>query len=342
MNNLQKQVIYFSILLYTACLGFILYCIFVIKQYNIIKLSIIFSIIVILILNGFMFYINRYMCSILEKLTDLINGIMDGNEEEIFSALNDDLLSKLQNQTVKLTSILKSQNKALQEEKNKIQSLVTDMVHQLKNPFSNLKLYCELIKDKNISVEERKEFVSIINNQLEKFEFLMESMIKISRLESDIITLKLNQNSLDDICLASIKQVYEKAKNKNIEIEFISKEDISIFIDKKWTCEAIVNIIDNAVKYTNSNGKIIIKTNCFEMFAMIEIKDNGIGIEKEEINNIFKRFYRGNNVSTDEGAGIGLYLSRKIISKQNGFIKVKSERNKGSSVSVLLPLVTKM
>lgn len=282
------------------------------------------------------------MCSILEKLTDLINGIMDGNEEEIFSALNDDLLSKLQNQTVKLTSILKSQNKALQEEKNKIQSLVTDMVHQLKNPFSNLKLYCELIKDSNISVEERKEFVSVINNQLEKFEFLMESMIKISRLESDIITLKLNQNSLDDICLTSIKQVYEKAKNKNIEIEFSSKEDIIIFIDKKWTCEAIVNIIDNAVKYTNSNGKIIIKTNCFEMFAMIEIKDNGIGIEKEEINNIFKRFYRGNNVSTDEGVGIGLYLSRKIISKQNGFIKVKSEKNKGSSVSVLLPLVTKM
>ncbi|GAA0077358.1 HAMP domain-containing sensor histidine kinase [Clostridium sp. CTA-5] len=338
MSKLQNVIIKFSILLYVCCLVFVLYSAFVIKQYNIVKLSIIFSVLIILIFNGLIFYMNKYMCSILEKLTELINRIIDGNEEEIFSVLNDDLLSKLQSQTIKLTGILKSQNNRLEKEKDEIQSLISDISHQLKTPFANLKLYCELLKNNDISSEDRKEFISVINNQVQKLNFLMESMIKMSRLESDIINLKPKQVSLDEICLTAIKQVYEKAKLRNIEIELISKEDIAVFVDGKWTSEAIFNIIDNAVKYTDYNGKIIISTNCFEMFAMIEIKDNGIGIKKKEINNIFKRFYRGENVSNEEGVGIGLYLSREIILKQDGFIKVKSEKDKGSTFSLMMPL----
>lgn len=339
MSKLQKQIIYFSIVLYLVCLWFILYCTYIVKDGSIIKLSVIFSGIVILIFNGLILYMNKYISSILEKLTDLINTIIDGNEEEVFSVLNDDLLSKLQNQTTKLTGILKSQNSRLKNEKDEIQSLISDISHQLKTPFANLKMYCDFFKSNDMSSEEREEFVAIINNQLEKLEFLMESMIKMSRLESGIIALKIKENSLDEICLSAIKQVYEKAKSKNIEIEFNLKEDINLLVDLKWTTEAIFNIIENGVKYTESNGKIIINTKCFEMFAMIEIKDNGIGIKEDEINNIFKRFYRGKNAEDEDGVGIGLYLSRKIVSMQNGFIKVKSKKNNGSIFYVMLPLV---
>lgn len=199
-------------------------------------------------------------------------------------------------------------------------------------------MYCEFLKSKDISNQEREEFVSIINNQLEKLDFLIESMIKMSRLESGIIALKIKQCSLDDICLGAIKQTYEKAKSKNIEIEFDSRDDINIFIDEKWTTEAVFNIIDNGIKYTNSNGKIVITTKRFEMFVMIEIKDNGRGINETEINNIFKRFYRGKNSGNEDGVEIGLYLSREIVSMQKGFVKVKSEENKGSSFSIMFPL----
>lgn len=339
MSKLQKHIIYLSILLYLICLGFILFCTYVIKEDNITKLIIAFSIIVIVIFNVLIFSMNKYISSVLEKLTELINTIIDGNEEEVFSVLSDDLLSKLQNQTTKLTGILKSQNNRLRKEKGEIQSLISDISHQLKTPFANLKMYCEFLKSNDISSEEREEFISIICNQLEKLDFLMESMIKMSRLESGIILLKPKQSKLDEICLEAIKQAYEKAKSKNIEIEFNSKEDITLFIDEKWIIEAIFNIIDNGIKYTNSNGKIVITTKRFEMFVMVEIKDNGIGIKEREINNIFKRFYRGKNAENEDGVGIGLYLSREIISKQNGFIKVKSEEYKGSSFSVMLPLV---
>ncbi|MFT8350777.1 sensor histidine kinase [Clostridium saccharoperbutylacetonicum] len=340
MNKLEKQIIYFSILLYAVCLAFILYCTYGIQDYNVSKLSIGFSIIVIGIFNGLIFLTNKYISSVLERLTELINTIIDGNEDEVFSVLNDNLLSKLQNQTTKLTGILKSQNNRLRKEKGDIQSLISDMSHQLKTPFANLKMYCEFLKSNDISNNEREEFVSIINNQLEKLEFLMESMIKMSRLESGIIALKPKQCSFDDICLGAIKQAYEKAKSKNIEIEFNSMKDITFLIDENWTTEAVFNIIDNGIKYTDPNGKIIITTKRFEMFAMIEIKDNGIGIEEAEINNIFKRFYRGKNAEKEEGVGIGLYLSRKIVSMQKGFIKVKSEENNGSSFSVMFPLIT--
>ncbi len=339
MSKLQKQIMYFSILLYMFCLGFILAGSYIVKEYGIITISVIFSAIVILIFNGLIFCTNKYISSVLEKLTELINTIIDGNEEEIFSVLNDDLLSKLQNQTTKLTGILKSQNNRLRQEKGEIQSLISDISHQLKTPFANLKMYCEFLKSNDMTSEEREEFISIINNQIEKLGFLMESMIKMSRLECGIISLKPKQSSLDEICLEAIKQTYEKAKSKNIKIEFNSKEDITLIVDPKWTTEAVFNIIDNGVKYTNSYGKIVITTKCFEMFAMIEIKDNGIGIKEDEINNIFKRFYRGKNAEDENGIGIGLYLSREIVSMQTGFIKVKSEKNNGSIFSVMLPLV---
>ena len=139
-------------------------------------------------------------------------------------------------------------------------------------------------------------------------------------------------------CINKAKeQVKVLAENKNIEIRIMG-EDCILEYDKKWTLEAICNLLENAIKYTNRNGKIIINLEKLETFLKIDIIDNGIGIDEENINNIFKRFFRERKVKDIEGVGIGLYLSKKIIETQNGYIKVKSKVNEGSTFSIFLPL----
>lgn len=282
--------------------------------------------------------VKKHIQYILSQLSKLIYSIIDMNDEEVFSVLNDDMLGKLQSQVIKLTNILKAQNARIKKERDEIKLLISDISHQLKTPLSNLKLYYELLQDNSISKEEYTEFSKNMQSQIEKLSFLMESMIKMSRLEGGVIKLIPRQTSLNDICLTAIKQVYQKSKAKDIEIKFNAVQDVVLNIDKSWTVEGIFNIIDNAVKYTNFGGSIAIEIILYEMFVRIDITDNGIGINEKEINNIFKRFYRGEGSKDEEGIGLGLYLTRQIISKQNGYIKVKSKVGQGSAFSVFLPL----
>lgn len=284
------------------------------------------------------YVLRKHIEYVLNQLSKVISSITDMNDEEVFSVLNDDMLGKLQSQVIKLTNILKAQNTRIKKERDEIKLLISDISHQLKTPLSNLKLYYELLQDNSISQEEYAEFSTNMQSQIEKLSFLMESMIKMSRLEGGVIKLIPRQASLSDICLTAIKQAYQESKIKDIEIKFNAIEDVILNIDKNWTVEAIFNIIDNAVKYADFGGTITIEIIQYEMFVRIDIADNGMGIDEKEINNIFKRFYRGEGSKDEEGIGLGLYLTRQIISKQNGYIKVKSKVSQGSIFSLFLPL----
>ncbi|AVQ47088.1 sensor histidine kinase [Clostridium botulinum] len=331
-----KIALYFFVIVF-CCILFDLYAWFKYKNINFMMLITIFSILMIMLSIMFIYVLKKYMEHILIQLSEVIESITDMNDKEVFSVLDDDMLSKLQSQVIKLTNILKAQNRRIKYERDEIKSLISDISHQLKTPLSNLKLYYEILQDTSISKEEYGEFNFNMKSQIEKLSFLLESMIKMSRLESGIIKLTPNKASINNVCLIAIKQVYKKAKDKNIEIKFNVAEDIVLNIDKNWTTEAIFNIIDNAVKYTNNNGTIVVDSIKYEMFVRIDIKDNGIGIDEKEINSIFKRFYRGQGSENEEGIGIGLYLSRQIIEKQNGYIKVKSKLQKGSIFSIFIP-----
>ncbi|NFU39752.1 HAMP domain-containing histidine kinase [Clostridium sporogenes] len=331
-----KIALYFFVIVF-CCIFFDLYTWFKYKNINFMILIIIFSILMIVLSVIFIYVLKKYMEHILVQLSEFIESITDMNENEVFSVLNDDMLSKLQSQVIKLTNILKAQNRRIKHERDEIKSLISDISHQLKTPLSNLKLYYEILQDTSIPKEEYNEFNFNMKSQIEKLSFLLESMIKMSRLESGIIKLTPNKVSIRDVCLIAIKQVYKKAKDKNIEIKFNIGEDIVLNVDKNWTTEAMFNIIDNAVKYTNNNGTIVVDSTKHEMFVRIDIKDNGIGIDEKEINSIFKRFYRGKGSENEEGVGIGLYLSRQIIEKQNGYIKVKSKLQDGTIFSIFIP-----
>ncbi len=333
----SKITMYFTAIA-VCCILFDCYIWFTYKEVALVKAITIFCIIIAGLSVTFIYAVKKYMQHILNQLSQVISSISDMKGNEVFSVLNDDMLSKLQSQVIKLTNILKAQNTKIKSERDEIKSLISDISHQLKTPLANLKLYYELLQDTSISKEEYAEFSGNMQSQIEKLTFLLESMIKMSRLESGVITLIPNEISLNDVCLTAIKQIYQKAKSKNIEIKFNAKEDIILNIDKNWTVEAVFNIIDNAVKYTGNGGKIVIETIQYEMFARVDITDNGIGIDEKEINNIFKRFYRGDYTQNEDGIGIGLYLARQIITKQNGYIKVKSKVSQGSVFSLFIPL----
>ena len=270
-------------------------------------------------------------------VSDMLEDIMNNSYSQPFSENQDHLLSKIQSQVLKLrTSYLLHTQKAY-DKQQEIQSLISDISHQLKTPLTNVKIYGDFLKNEELSKEEREQFSQNLFHQLEKLSFLTESLIKMSRLESGVIQLHPSYNSLNETVMKSVYQVYQKAMHKNIVIELNQNESISLNHDPNWISEGIFNILDNAIKYTPSGGNIKLNIVSYEMFARVDIKDNGIGISQEELNKIFQRFYRGKTADQSDGVGLGLYLARKIITMHGGYIKVKSDFS-GSTFSIFLPL----
>lgn len=278
---------------------------------------------------------NRYTDDLLEQLTLLIEELIGQQELILFSENEDTLLSRLQHQLLKLRKLLLSQNRLLEEEKDQIKTLISDISHQIKTPVAEAKTFAELMDDEDLSAAEREEYNRILQLSLDKLVFLTNSLIKMSRLESGIIRLKPRKTSLNDIVLHAIGSVYAKAMEKDTTISFQCDEVFEAVLDFNWTAEAIANVLDNAVKYTPAGGRVDITITEYPVYLRLDITDNGPGISEEEQAKIFGRFYRGSNSSGVEGVGIGLYLTRDIVNKQSGYIKVISEGT-GSTFSVFL------
>ena len=278
---------------------------------------------------------NRYNDDLLEQITLLIEALVEQQERQIFSEAEDTLTARLQHQLLKLRNILTAQNQMLAKEKEQIKTLISDISHQIKTPIAAANTFAELLSDGELSAEERTEYITTLQMSLGKLTFLTNSLIKMSRLESDIISLKPEKNSLNEIVLQAVKTVYAKAKEKGILITFECDQAFEAVLDFNWTAEAISNVIDNAVKYTPQGGFVRLQITEYPSFLRLDISDNGVGIPEEEQAKIFGRFYRGKQSVGTDGVGIGLYLTREIINKQNGYMKVSSDEN-GSTFSMFL------
>lgn len=249
---------------------------------------------------------------------------------------------------LKLGDKLMLKSQLLAEERDNTKSLVTDISHQLKTPVSALKNCLSLSMEADSS-EERDALLERCSLQLTKLESLMEALINISRLETSMITLHKEKTALGDILLDAVNTVYVKALQKNISVEVLSDSEeqeealtnsLILSLDRKWTVEALANILDNAIKYSPTESTITVRLNKLFSYVRIEIEDAGIGIPKNEYNKIFQRFYRGPHslVQQSEGSGVGLYLSRRIIEEEGGSITVKPAVRQGSVFVVQLPL----
>ena len=298
-----------------------------------------FVICALAILCGFLFLLdflyNRYHDDLLEQITLLIESLTKQQERIVFPENEDTLTARLQHQLLKLRNILTAQNQMLAQEKEQIKTLISDISHQIKTPVAAANTFAQLLDDKELSDEERGEYIAALQTSLEKLPFLTNSLIKMSRLESGIISLKPEKNSLNDIVLQAVKTVYAKAKEKNISITFDCAQNFEAVLDFNWTAEAVTNVLDNAVKYTPDGGIVGLAITEYPSYLRLDISDNGIGIPEEEQAKIFGRFYRGKQSADVDGVGIGLSLTRDIINKQHGYIKVMSDKN-GSTFSVFL------
>lgn len=225
-----------------------------------------------------------------------------------------------------------TKNTRITEERESTKALVTDISHQLKTPMAALKTCFYIYLDAS-DADEKMEFLKRSETQLEKLEQLIASLMNISRLETAMISLTKEPILLSDLLVDAVNGVYEKARRKNIEISLQETENIALQLDKHWTTEAVINVLDNAVKYSPQNSHITISIEKQHFYTLVKITDEGIGISQSEYNKIFQRFYRSNHsyVKKTEGSGVGLYLTRMILERQGGLIRVESVPEKGST-----------
>lgn len=256
--------------------------------------------------------------------------------------------SKFQNAELKIFEMddrlhqLDEDNLVLREkmkrEEAETKALVTDISHQLKTPLASLKMCYEIADTGSFTKEEQQSFLLQGFHEVEKLENLTKSLIQLSRLEANMIQIEKRKESLKKTLLGAVNGVYMKAYDKNISISVNEFDDEQVIQDSRWTQEALLNVLDNAVKYSERGTAVEIRVMTMVSYFLIEIEDQGIGITREEMNQIFKRFYRGSSsaVQETEGSGVGLYLARKILEDQGGSIRVKKGR-KGCIFQITFP-----
>lgn len=275
-----------------------------------------------------------------KKVEEMLDAALQGNFRE--SDYDESELSRVETKWKRFLSTSALSKEQLEREKENVKSLVSDISHQTKTPVANIRLYTELLKERLCGEEntpERQQEIRMaeeISRQAEKLEFLIQSLTKMSRLESNILAVQPEEQGLQKLLEESIGDVTPKAEKKQIQIINNCVDNITAFYDFKWTKEAVCNVLDNAVKYSPRGGKVILSVTEYELYAAVSVRDEGIGIPEEDTARIFGRFYRAESVQQEDGVGIGLYLTREILRKQNGYIKVKSAPGKGSEFFLYL------
>jgi signal transduction histidine kinase len=249
---------------------------------------------------------------------------------------DDNRISKLTYKANRIIDMCVSDMARNKVEKETIQGFISDMSHQMKTPLSGISIYSDILLSGNINIEEQEEFLHRIRSGTEKLQWMMDCLIKMSRLEVGAVQLSPVETNIKQTISDSIAGVVATASKKNIDIVVSEFRDCLLYHDKKWTREAITNVLENAVKYSPSDSKIDIAVEQMVLYTKIIISDYGVGIEKKDWNLIFKRFYRGNNVKDNEGSGLGLYLATLIMEKQGGYIMIDSIPGKYTSFSLFL------
>ena len=285
----------------------------------------------------FLIFVRRKLTLFSDALCKLLDDMMSSDMKPIQYTEEENLFYKIQHRISRLYEVLRESKSNIVKERADLQELISDISHQVKTPIANLKMLDATLLEQNVSPEKQREFLLAIGSQLEKLDFLMQAMIKTSRLEAGVIALEPKPQAIYDTLAAALGGILLNAEQKKIAVTVDCPETVTAAHDRKWTTEALFNILDNAVKYTPEGGKIHVAVVCWEMYVKIDISDTGIGIPEQHQGTIFKRFYREDRVHDAPGIGIGLYLTREIITRQGGFIRVASEVGTGSTFSVFLP-----
>lgn len=275
---------------------------------------------------------NRWkMHRIMDGLFQLLDQAMDGNFTE--NTFDESKRSSLESQLAQYLAASSLSARNIAAEKEKIKTLIADISHQTKTPIANLLLYSELLQELKLDGD-AADYADALHSQAEKLQFLIHALVKLSRLETGILTLHPEQGDILPTINDAAEQFKSKADAKGLFLTVEQTNARAVF-DAKWTNEALCNLLDNAIKYTEQGG-ITVRVKLYTMFVCVEVTDTGTGIAEAEQAKIFSRFYRSCKTNSSEGVGIGLYLARQIISGQGGYMKVSSSPGKGSTFSIYL------
>ena len=285
----------------------------------------------------FVVFLRRKLVLFSDNLCQTIDDMLNGAEPPQQMHEEENLFYKINYRLAHLYDVLRESQENIAKERADLQELISDISHQVKTPISNLKMVNATLLEQPMPEEKQREFLQASSGQLEKLDFLMQAMIKTSRLETGVISLDRKIQPLYDTLAAALGGILLNAERKHIHVSVDCPEDIILAHDRKWTSEALFNILDNAVKYTPACGDIQVSVQSWEFYVKIDITDSGKGIAESRQGIIFKRFYREEEVHDLEGIGIGLYLAREIVTMQGGYIKVTSTVGCGSTFSVFLP-----
>lgn len=267
-------------------------------------------------------------------MRDMIQSAIDG----IFRAdtFDESLSASVENKLAEYLAASETQLGKTAAEQEKTKTLIADISHQTKTPIANLLLYTELLKEEG---GRDSETVALLESQVKKLDFLIQSLVKLSRLETGILVLHSCKSELSLLLEEAKEQYAARAQGKGLYLHVLSEEarGITACFDHKWTLEALGNLMDNAIKYTQTGG-ITVRVKPYELFVSVEVEDTGIGIAEEEYAKVFGRFYRSMSVSDEQGVGIGLYLAREILKQESGYIQLASEMGNGTVFSMYLPV----
>ncbi len=269
----------------------------------------------------------------IRRLDDMLTAAMNDSFSE--KAFDESRLSSLESRLWRYLAASALSARNVREQKDQISALISDISHQTKTPVANLQLYAQLLSEQPLTPQ-GKDCAAAISTQAEKLQTLIEALVKTSRLETGILALHPQSGEIAPVVERAVAQYAPKAAEKDITLTVGQRSGSAVF-DAKWTEEAVCNLLDNAIKYTPSDGTVTVEVKNYELFSAIRVADTGPGISEEEQAQIFGRFYRARGAWQAEGVGIGLYLTRQIAEKQGGYVKVESTPGKGSVFSLFLP-----
>lgn len=288
-------------------------------------------IVFILMLSIIFFKYNHSESKKINEITKYIEEINRGNYKLNIEENTEDELSILKNELYKITVMLKEVAENSQKDKTTLKDSLSDISHQIKTPITSILIMLDnILSDENMPEDIKKDFIKDIKREIINIKFLVESILKLSKIDSNSIKFIKKEVFIKDIINEAVKNVSMLSELKNIEIIVSGDNSIKTICDLKWQVEAITNILKNCIEHSYENRKIYINYNQNNMYTELKIEDNGTGIDAKDLPHIFERFYKGKNSSSDS-VGIGLALSKSIIESNNGYIQVDSELNKGTT-----------
>ena len=300
-------------------------------------LGLLFTILVFACVAVFVAFLRRKLVLFSDSLCRTMDDMLDGAAPPPQIHEEENLFYKINHWLLRLYEVMRENRERVAKDRADLQELISDISHQVKTPIANLQMVNATLLEQSVPEEKQREFLQASSGQLDKLDFLMQAMIKTSRLETGVISLDRKIQPLYDTLAAALGGILLNAEKKNIHVSVDCPPDLALAHDRKWTGEALFNILDNAVKYTPEGGTICVTVQSWELYVKIDIADSGKGIAENRQGMIFKRFYREEEVHDVDGIGIGLYLVREIVTMQGGYIKVSSAVGYGSVFSIFLP-----